>query len=114
MTKERIDKTFSMCTSSIPIRNGWRIVAVEQAEESVPLQDFVFPPKTLLLLGKEREGVPVDLLNKVQLFWIQKVKCQSQVDDCVEIPQSGLVRSFNVHVTGAVVLWEAVKQLSKL
>ena len=37
-----------------------------------------------------------------------------QVDDCVEIPQSGLVRSFNVHVTGAVVLWEAVKQLSKL
>ena len=39
---------------------------------------------------------------------------KSQVDDCVEIPQSGLVRSFNVHVTGAVVLWEAVKQLSKL
>ena len=55
----------------ISIRNGWRIVAVEQAEESVPLQDFVFPPKTLLLLGKEREGVPVELLNKVQLFWIQ-------------------------------------------
>ena len=34
----------------------------------------------------------------------------AQVDDCVEIPQSGLVRSFNVHVTGALVLWEAVRQ----
>ena len=45
-------------------------MAVEQAEESVPLQDFVFPPKTLLLLGKEREGVPVELLNKVQLTTI--------------------------------------------
>ena len=49
-------------------RNGWRIVAVEQAEESVPLQDFVFPSKTLLLLGKEREGVPVELLNQVSIF----------------------------------------------
>ena len=38
---------------------------MEQAEESVPLQDFVFPSKTLLLLGKEREGVPVELLNQV-------------------------------------------------
>ena len=51
-------------------RNGWRIVAVEQAEESVPLQDFVFPSKTLLLLGKEREGVPVELLNQVSFFCV--------------------------------------------
>ena len=28
----------------------------------------------------------------------------------VEIPQRGLIRSFNVHVTGALVLWEYVKQ----
>ena len=42
---------------------------MEQAEESVPLQDFVFPSKTLLLLGKEREGVPVELLNQVLMFF---------------------------------------------
>ena len=41
---------------------------MEQAEESVSLQDFVFPSKTLLLLGKEREGVPVELLNQVLIF----------------------------------------------
>ena len=56
------------CSNNDP-RNGWRIVAVEQAEESVPLQDFVFPSKTLLLLGKEREGVPVELLNQVSTFF---------------------------------------------
>ena len=43
---------------------------MEQAEESVPLQDFVFPSKTLLLLGKEREGVPVELLNQVSFFCV--------------------------------------------
>ena len=42
---------------------------MEQAEESVPLQDFVFPSKTLLLLGKEREGVPVELLNQVSMLF---------------------------------------------
>ena len=66
--------SFFLFTSPISIRSGWRIVAVEQAEESVPLQDFVFPPKTLLLLGKEREGVPVELLNKVQLYRIRNLK----------------------------------------
>ena len=116
ISKTRIFSFFFTNLISTTIRSGWRIVAVEQAEESVPLQDFVFPPKTLLLLGKEREGVPVELLNKVNLFRIRNPQSPlpSQVDDCVEIPQSGLVRSFNVHVTGAVVLWEAVKQLSKL
>ena len=44
-------------------------MAVEQAEESVPLQDFVFPAKTVLLLGKEREGVPVELLNRVIFYF---------------------------------------------
>merc|ERR1712098_588362 len=75
---------------------GWTIVAVEQANQSVPLNKFTFPDKCAILLGKEREGVPVELLNLV--------------DACVEIPQHGLVRSFNVHVTGALVLWEFVRQ----
>eukprot|EP00092_Neocalanus_flemingeri_P017361 GFUD01018778.1.p1 GENE.GFUD01018778.1~~GFUD01018778.1.p1 ORF type:complete len:1425 (-),score=326.55 GFUD01018778.1:349-4623(-) len=79
-------------------REGFTIVAVEQAKESIMLQDYKFPKKCVFLLGKEKEGVPVELLN--------------QVDVCIEIPQSGLIRSFNVHVTGALVLWEYVKQHS--
>jgi len=75
---------------------GFSIVAVEQASESVTLGEYNFPKKTVLLLGREKEGVPVDLLNIV--------------DVCVEIPQSGLIRSLNVHVTGAMVMWEYVRQ----
>jgi len=75
------------------------VVAVEQASGSVPLHKFHFPEKTILLLGNEKEGLPVQLLQ--------------EVDHCVEIPQAGVVRSLNVHVTGAIVLWEYFKQWSK-
>ena len=75
---------------------GFAIVAVEQTSGSVGLEEYVFPLKTVLLLGNERSGIPVDLIGLV--------------DACVEIPQRGVIRSFNVHVTGALVLWEYVKQ----
>merc|ERR1719154_866792 len=65
---------------------GFKIVAVEQTAQSVSLDRFTFPLKCVLLLGKEKEGVPV------------------------ELPQHGLIRSLNVHVTGALVVWEYVKQ----
>ena len=59
-------------------KDGWTIVAIEQANKSVPLNSFAFPDKCAILLGKEREGVPVELLNLV--------------DHCIEIPQHGLIR----------------------
>ena len=46
--------------------------------------------------SNEREGIPVDLIH--------------YVNDCVEIPQLGVVRSLNVHVSGAIVIWEYMKQ----
>jgi len=63
------------------------------------LSDFQFPLKTVLLLGKEKEGVPVYLLQAV--------------DTCVEIPQLGIIRSLNVHVSGAISIWEYTKQHMK-
>ena len=77
-------------------RSGFSIIAVEQTSDSKILGQFEFPRKSVLLLGNEREGIPVDLIGKV--------------DACLEIPQSGLIRSFNVHVTGAIVLWEYFRQ----
>jgi tRNA guanosine-2'-O-methyltransferase len=32
------------------------------------------------------------------------------VDVCVEIPQLGVIRSLNVHVSGAIMSWEYVRQ----
>ena len=73
-------------------RKGYEVVALEQTAKSTTLQKFSFAEKTLLLLGKEREGVPAVLLG--------------EVDRCVEIPQAGLVRSLNVHVATACCVWE--------
>jgi tRNA guanosine-2'-O-methyltransferase len=73
-------------------------VGVEQTSSSVSLTEMVFPPDrpTILLLGKEKEGIPVSLLDAV--------------DQCVEIPQLGIIRSLNVHVSGAIMIWEYTKQ----
>jgi len=50
----------------------------------------------VIVLGNEKEGIPPSLLN-----------C---LDACIEIPQVGIIRSLNVHVSGAIVLWEYRKQ----
>ena len=64
------------------------------------MSSFTFPEKTVILLGDERKGIPVDLLEVV--------------DHCIEIPQFGITRSLNVHVTGALAIWEYTKQRMKL
>lgn len=46
----------------------------------------------------EKQGIPADLL--------------SMLDMAVEVPQLGVVRSLNVHVSGALFVWEYAKQHS--
>ena len=75
---------------------NYTIVGIEQTSESCKLYEFKFPKKSVILLGNEKEGIPVEL---IQLL-----------DVCVEIPQTGLIRSLNVHVTGAIIVWEYVRQ----
>lgn len=36
------------------------------------------------------------------------------VDYCVEIPQFGVVRSLNVHVSGSVLVWEYARQQMRM
>ncbi|OQR68286.1 hypothetical protein BIW11_04588 [Tropilaelaps mercedesae] len=75
---------------------GFTLIGVEQTERSTPLNEFTFPKKSLLLLGNEKEGLPLHLIHKV--------------DHCVEIPQQGVIRSLNVHVSAALLVWEFRKQ----
>jgi tRNA G18 (ribose-2'-O)-methylase SpoU len=74
-------------------RKGYTTVALEQSATSVCISQYAFPEKVVILLGKEKEGVPVELLNTV--------------DQCVEIPQMGIIRSLNVHVSASIMVWEA-------
>ncbi|CAK6442261.1 unnamed protein product [Pipistrellus nathusii] len=75
---------------------GYTVIGVEQTARSTALAQYCFPERTLLLLGNEREGIPAGLIQ--------------QLDVCVEIPQLGVTRSLNVHVSGALLVWEYVRQ----
>ncbi|XP_066238380.1 probable methyltransferase TARBP1 isoform X4 [Saccopteryx leptura] len=75
---------------------GYTVIGVEQTARSAALTQYCFPEKSLLLLGNEREGIPANLIQ--------------QLDICVEIPQQGIIRSLNVHVSGALLIWEYTRQ----
>ncbi|OVA14952.1 tRNA/rRNA methyltransferase [Macleaya cordata] len=77
-------------------REGFSILGLEQTANSIPLDQYTFPKKMVLVLGREKEGIPVDIIHVL--------------DGCVEIPQLGVVRSLNVHVSGAIALWEYTRQ----
>ena len=72
------------------------LVGLEQSTNSSQLQEFQFPAKTVLVPGDEKKGIPSDVLQ--------------MLDFCVEIPQFGLVRSLNVHVSSSILLWEYTRQ----
>ncbi|ELU08602.1 hypothetical protein CAPTEDRAFT_220697 [Capitella teleta] len=77
-------------------REGYTLAGAEQTAQSVSLTEYAFPEKTVLLLGNEKEGIPVELIQ--------------MLDVCIEIPQQGLIRSLNVHVSGALLIWEYTRQ----
>eukprot|EP00850_Spirogloea_muscicola_P012328 SM000079S22446 [mRNA] locus=s79:184349:195635:- [translate_table: standard] len=77
-------------------RAGYSLYGLEQTSNSLPLQRHIFPPKSVIVLGREKEGIPVDVIQAL--------------DVCLEIPQLGIIRSLNVHVSAAIALWEYTRQ----
>jgi len=76
---------------------GYRIFAVEQAKESITLQNFIFKQdeKLAVIFGNEVSGVGEDVLKLC--------------DGCIEIPQLGMKHSLNISVAAGIVLWELVR-----
>lgn len=79
--------------------DGYCVIGVEQCQTSVPLPRFTFAERTVLVLGHEMEGIPARMLPLM--------------DACIEIPQYGVLRSLNVHVSGALACYEYIKQNKK-
>ncbi|KAG6543303.1 hypothetical protein Mapa_015217 [Marchantia paleacea] len=77
-------------------REGYSILGLEQTANSVSIDKYLFPQKVVLVLGRESDGIPVDIIQAL--------------DSCVEIPQLGVIRSLNVHVSGAIAVWEFTRQ----
>lgn len=80
---------------------GWTVVGIEQTDRSVLLGEAkaALPPKTILVLGSEREGMPAAVLGECDML--------------VEIPQIGVTRSLNVQTAAAIVLFEYGRQHRK-
>lgn len=70
---------------------GYRIVALEQAEEVILLPRYNPPEKIALILGEEVHGIPTDILELAQ--------------DIIEIPMQGRKESFNVSVSLGIALY---------
>lgn len=80
-------------------KNGYTLCAVEQAQNSIMLDELQLDSKKkyAVVLGNEVKGVQQDVV--------------SRCDCCVEIPQYGTKHSLNVSVAAGMVIWEFSKQL---
>jgi tRNA G18 (ribose-2'-O)-methylase SpoU len=79
-------------------KEGYMIIAIEQAVSSLNLQDTIIEKnkKYALVFGHEVNGVDQEVIN--------------QCDFCVEIPQFGTKHSFNIAISAGIVLWELNKK----
>lgn len=80
-------------------QQGYTIVAIEQADESVMLNDF--QPESdkplAVVFGHEVHGVSDEVV--------------AMADGVVEIPQFGTKHSLNISVSAGVVLWDLFQKL---
>ena len=80
---------------------GYRILAIEQIENSTMLDTFKAEPNTkyALVFGNEVEGVDQAIADVV--------------DGAIEIPQVGIKHSLNVSVSAGILMWEMFRQVGK-
>ena len=83
------------------IQKKFIVVAIEQAEGGIRLDEFVpdSNKKYALIFGHELNGVGEDVMQKVET--------------AIEIPQSGTKHSLNISVCAGIVLWEFFKRVTK-
>jgi len=81
--------------------DGVKVLAIEQAENAVFLNDFQpeLDAKYAIVLGNEVKGVQQSIV--------------STSDTVIEIPQYGTKHSLNIAVTTGVVLWDLFSKMSK-
>jgi 23S rRNA (guanosine2251-2'-O)-methyltransferase len=78
---------------------GVLVASIEQAVNSVQLQDFNPPKgkKIAIIFGNEVKGVQQEIV--------------SNSDYCIEIPQFGTKHSLNISVSCGVVLWDLFNKM---
>ena len=94
------------CKSTLDVveklrHEGFTIVAIEQVEGSISLNDYLpgKDEKIALIFGNEVKGVQQEVVDIC--------------DKTVEIPQFGTKHSFNISVTVGIVLWDLFNKARK-
>jgi len=80
-------------------KDGYTIIAIEQADKSIMLNDFEADEskKYALIFGNEVNGVSEEVMQII--------------DSCIEIPQFGTKHSFNIVVSAGIVLWDLFSKI---
>lgn len=75
------------------------VISIEQAENSVSLQDFEVQPNTTyaVIFGNEVKGVAQEVVN--------------YSNTVIEIPQFGTKHSLNISVSAGIVIWDLFKKI---
>ncbi|MGB4845239.1 MAG: RNA methyltransferase [Ferruginibacter sp.] len=99
--EESVDwKHFANASEAIKTlkENGYTVYAIEQAADSLKLQNLQFgsDDKIAVIFGNEVTGVEQETIL--------------QCDGCIEIPQLGMKHSLNIATAAGVVLWEIVRR----
>ena len=78
---------------------GVEVLAIEQVEGSIMLQNFLPQPdkKYAIVFGNEVKGVQQEVVD--------------MCDNCIEIPQFGTKHSLNVSVTAGILIWDFAYKL---
>ena len=78
---------------------GYTIIAIEQVEGSISLDEYLpaADEKLALIFGNEVKGVQQEVVN--------------MCDKTIEIPQFGTKHSFNIAVSAGIVLWDLFNKL---
>lgn len=81
-------------------KDGYKVLSIEQAENSVFLNEFNAEKgeKIAIVMGNEVTGVDQEVIN--------------QSDFCIEIPQFGTKHSLNVSVCTGVVIWDIFNKVN--
>lgn len=79
---------------------GYTIIAIEQAADSIMLNNFnpSIAAKYALIFGNEVNGVSTEAMQLI--------------DNCIEIPQFGTKHSFNIVVSAGIVFWDFFAKLN--
>lgn len=82
-------------------KNGYRIIAIEQVEGSIALNEYMPEQgqKLALIFGNEVKGVQQEVVDLC--------------DQTIEIPQFGTKHSFNISVSAGIILWELFNKLNQ-